>query len=126
MDGGQSRAKLVRSPVRTAEIASSNRLTPASTPASDVLQGTLSRRTGLPAPHLQPWQAVSVPIDESEIRPHIARLRDSIDDELRTQFGMRDIDIPVDTLLEIAYWVAVQLDYAYEFEWKPRWEGGRQ
>jgi hypothetical protein len=65
----------------------------------------------------------SMPIDESQIRPVIARLRDSIDDELRTQFGMRRIDVPLDTIREIAYWVAVQLDYAYEFEWSPRWEG---
>src|ERR1700722_1005522 len=50
-----------------------------------------------------------MPIDESQIPPDISRLRDSIDDELRTQFGMREIDIPPETILEIAYWVAASL-----------------
>jgi hypothetical protein len=64
-----------------------------------------------------------VPFDESQVPPEIAQLRDSIEDELRTQFGMRQIELSPETIQEIAYWVAVQLDYAYEFEWSPRWEG---
>ena len=66
-----------------------------------------------------------MPIDESQVPPDIARLRDSVDDELRTQFGTREIDISPEVVKEIAYWVAVQLDYAYKFEWLPRWEGRR-
>lgn len=64
--------------------------------------------------------------DDTEIPDDIVRLRDSIDDELRTQLGARKIDIPLDVVREIAYWVAVQLDYAYEFRWSPRWEGNRR
>jgi len=67
-----------------------------------------------------------VSTDDTEIPDDIVRLRDSIDDELRTQLGARKIDIPLDVVREIAYWVAVQLDYAYEFRWSPRWEGNRR
>lgn len=70
------------------------------------------------------WTAV--PIDESQVPQDIARLRDSVDEELRAQLAGRQIDLSLETIREIAYGVAVQLDYAYEFTWMPRWEGHRR
>ncbi len=66
-----------------------------------------------------------MPLDDAEVTPDVTRLRDSIDEELRAQFAMREIDVDAALTREMAYWVALQLDYAYEFKWSPRWEGGR-
>jgi hypothetical protein len=64
-----------------------------------------------------------VSIDESQVPQDIARLWDSVDEELRVQLAGRQIDLPLETIREIAYGGAVQLDYAYKLTWMPRWEG---
>jgi hypothetical protein len=53
----------------------------------------------------------------------VVRLRDCIAEELNVQLNMLRHPIDFGDVDRVAYWLAVQLDYAYRLEWAPRAEG---
>jgi hypothetical protein len=63
------------------------------------------------------WTAMPRP--EGEIPPDIAQLTDAIAEELNVQLNMLKHPMDFDDVDQVAYWVAVQLDYGYTFEPKP-------
>jgi len=52
-------------------------------------------------------------IDDSDIPPDIAWVRDVVEEELNVQLNMLKHPMDFDDTHDVAYWVAVQLDYAY-------------
>ena len=60
-----------------------------------------------------------MPRPEGEIPPDIAQLTDAIAEELNVQLNMLKHPMDFDDVDQVAYWVAVQLDYGYTFEPKP-------
>jgi hypothetical protein len=52
-----------------------------------------------------------------------ARLVGNITDELFAQNALRDLGLADDVLRSLAESIAVNVDYAFEVRWSPRWEG---
>lgn len=55
----------------------------------------------------------------------VARLRESVADELNAQVALRNGSITADDVVAVAEAVAANVDYAFECTWSPRWEGNR-
>ena len=64
-------------------------------------------------------------MDEPKVSPEIARLRDNIAEELHAQLALLGRPISDADVEQVAYALALNLDYAFRTEWAPRWEGKR-
>jgi hypothetical protein len=54
------------------------------------------------------------------------RLVGNIREELHAQNALRGLELPSELIDELAEKIAVNIDYAFEVRWSPRWEGRRK
>ena len=58
-----------------------------------------------------------------EERQNYEHLVGNVTDELRSQNALRNLDLPAALIEEVARAIAINIDYAFELRWSPRWEG---
>lgn len=51
----------------------------------------------------------------------IDRLVENIRTEINAQLGMARIELPSETVEQLASAIAANIDYAFDFRWRPRW-----
>ena len=54
----------------------------------------------------------------------LVRLIGNIRTELKAQLGMAEIEVPSALVDRLASNIAANIDYAFHFEWRPRWVKG--
>jgi hypothetical protein len=57
-----------------------------------------------------------------EQREQYDHLVETIDNELRAQNAGRDLGMSLDVIASLARAIADNIDYAFRYEWSPRWE----
>jgi hypothetical protein len=56
----------------------------------------------------------------------IDRLVENIRTEINAQLGMARIELPPATVEQMASGIAANIDYAFDFNWHPRWVKGEE
>ena len=51
------------------------------------------------------------------------RLTGNIHEELLVSNALQNLGLSKEQIAELAHWIAVNIDYAFEVRWAPRWEG---